>query len=165
MDWRRALRHLFTTPWAARRAFPPATLAEIEAAVAESERRHGGEIRFAVEHALDLVALWRDVPPRAHALSVFGELGVWDTAANNGVLIFVCLADRDVEIVADRGIADRVAPEEWERVCREMEAHYREGRFREGSLAGIRGVGDLLAHHFPPREGDRDEVPDRPVVR
>ena len=165
MSIRRLLRHLFLPPWAARRSFPSEVLAEIEACISESERRHSGEIRFVVETALELSALLRGVSPRAHALAVFAELGVWDTDANTGVLIFVCLADRDVEIVADRGIAARVAPEEWETVCREIEQHYRAGRFRDGSLAGIRRVGALLERHCPPRAGDRDELPNRPIVR
>ena len=165
MSIRRILRHLFTPPWAARRRFPPGVLAEIESSISESEKRHSGEIRFVVETALELSTLLRGVSPRAHALAVFAELGVWDTEANTGVLIFVCLADRDVEIVADRGIAALVAPEEWETVCREIEQGYRAGRFREGSLAGIRGVSALLARHCPPRAGDRDELPNRPIVR
>ena len=165
MPIRRLLRHLFTPPWTARRSFPPAVLAEIEAAVSESERRHSGEIRFVVESALPLPALLRGVSPRAHALVVFAELGVWDTEANTGVLIHVCLADRNVEIVADRGIAARVGPEQWEAVCRGMEEHYRAGRFRAGSLDGIRAVSALLERHAPPHAGDRDELPNPPIVR
>ena len=94
---------------------------------------------------------------------VFGQLGVWDTAGNNGVLIYVLMADQDVEIVADRSIAARVPDSDWEAICREMEAHFKEGRFGEGSEAGIAAVGRLLARHFPGDGVDRDEQPNRPV--
>jgi uncharacterized membrane protein len=97
-------------------------------------------------------------------MQVFGQLGVWDTAHNNGVLIYLLLADRVVEIVADRGIAARIAQSEWESVCREMETHYRQGRFSEGSVAGVYGVGRLLARHFPGRRRDPNELPNQPVL-
>jgi uncharacterized membrane protein len=163
----RTLRHLFATRWRTRQYFTLAVLAEIEAAIADVEAHHSGEIRFVVETALDIDELWRQVPPRQRALEVFSHLGVWDTAANNGVLIYVMFADRDVEILADRGIAARVPQEAWEQVCREIEAHYREGGFAQGSVAGIRSVGRLLEKHFPRRCGqgaDADELPNRPVL-
>jgi uncharacterized membrane protein len=97
-------------------------------------------------------------------MQIFGQLGVWDTAQNNGVLIYLLLADRIIEIVADRGIAVRIPQSEWEEVCREMERHYREGRFGEGSVAGIRGVGRLLARHFPRRRQGADELPNQSVL-
>jgi uncharacterized membrane protein len=164
MSLGRAFRHLFATRWRTRQYFTSAVLTEIEAVVVEVESRHSGEIRFVVETALDVDELWRKVPPRIRALEVFSHLGVWDTAANNGVLIYVLFADRDVEVVADRGIAARVPPESWEQVCREIEAHYREGRFAQGSVAGIRSVGKLLAEHFPGQGADANELPDRPVL-
>ena len=112
----------------------------------------------------DLPELWRDLPPRQRALQLFGQFGVWDTAHNNGVLIYVLMADRDVEIVADRGIAAHVSQAEWQAVCRQMEAHYRAGRFREGSVLGILGVGALLGQHFPGRRGSDHELPNQPVL-
>jgi len=160
----RILRHVLTPPWSARRRFPEELLTRIEEEIAASERQHSGELRFVVESALDLLSLARGVSPRSHALEVFAELGVWDTEHNNGVLILVCLADHDVEIVADRGIAARVEAAEWEAVCREMEAHYRGGRFAEGSIAGIRGAGALLARHFPTRGRGPNELSDRPLL-
>jgi uncharacterized membrane protein len=161
----RALRHLLTPPWASRWRFDAGVVARIEAAIAETEALHAGEIRFAVESALDLGSLWRGVSARDRALEAFAELRVWDTADNNGVLVFVLLADRDVEIVADRGISSRVPPVEWESICRAMEEHLRAGRFAEGAVAGVRGVGDLLARHFPRPGGDANELPNRPVIR
>jgi uncharacterized membrane protein len=164
MNSTRFLRHLFFTRWTTRRYFTPQVLAQIEAAIRETEALHGGEIRFAVETALDLAELVQDVGPRQRAMQVFGQLGVWDTAQNNGVLIYLLLADRIVEIVADRGIAAGIAQSEWDGVCREMERHFREGHFGAGSVAGIRGVGRLLARHFPGRQADADELPNQPVL-
>ena len=164
MQVARTLRHFFSTRWGTRRRFTPAVLRRIEAAIAELERRHAGEIRFAIETSFDLPELWDGVTPRARAVNVFGHLGVWDTAGNNGVLIYVLMADRVVEIVADRAIAARVAQADWDAVCRTMEGHYVAGRFAEGSEAGIAGVGALLERHFPGQGGDANEQPDRPVL-
>jgi uncharacterized membrane protein len=158
----RILRHLIWTRRATRRRFTPDVLRRIEVAIADVERRHAGEIRFAVETALDLPDLWYGTTPRERAVVVFGHLGVWDTVGTNGVLIYVLMADRDVEIVADRAIAARVPQSDWEAVCREMEAHFKDGRFAEGSEAGIAGVGRLLAAHFPGEGGDRNEQRDWP---
>src|SRR5215472_18579641 len=160
----RLIRHLLTTRFGTRRHFPAPVLAAIEQAIKDCEARHAGEIRFVVETAFDFPELWHDLPPRRRALQVFGQLGVWDTAHNNGVLIYVLMADRVVEIVADRGIAARVPQAEWGAVCRQMEHHYRERRFREGSLAGILGVGALLGRHFPGKAGGGHELPEQPVL-
>jgi len=160
----RALRHLFATRWGTRRRFKPAVLACIERAIAQVEGRHAGEIRFAVETAFDPPDIWFGTTPRERAVLVFGHLGVWDTAGNNGVLIYVSMADRDVEIVADRAIAARVPQAEWDAVRRDMEGYFRAGLFAEGSEAGIAGVGRLLAAHFPGQGGDRNELADRPVL-
>jgi uncharacterized membrane protein len=160
----RVLRHLFATRWGTRRRFTRAVLARIEAAIAGVESRHAGEIRFAIETAFELPELWYGTTPRQRALQVFGQLGVWDTAGNNGVLIYVLMADHDVEIVADRALAARVDPAEWEAVRRVMEGHFAAGRFAEGAESGIAGVAALLAQHFPGEGGDRNELPDRPVL-
>ena len=160
----RLIRHLCTTRWSTRARFSPAVLDAIAQAIGECEDRHGGEIRFIVETALDLPELWRDLPPRQRALQLFGQFGVWDTAHNNGVLVYVLMADRDVEIVADRGIAQHVSQAEWQAVCRQMEAHFRAGRFREASVLGILGVGALLGKHFPGRRASDHELPNQPVL-
>ncbi|HKA15445.1 MAG TPA: TPM domain-containing protein [Myxococcota bacterium] len=164
MDWMRLVRHLATSARAVRRRFPDAALSAIEAAIAAAEARHEPEIRFAVEGALHPRAILRGVAPRDRAIAVFGELRVWDTEHNTGVLIYLLLADRDVEIVADRGVAAVVSPSEWKAICRDMEAHLREDRYEEGALAGIRAASDLLARHFPAGGPHRHEQPDRPVV-
>lgn len=160
----RLVRHLLSTRFGTRRHFPPPVRGAIEQAIRECESRHAGEIRFVVETAFDLPELWHDLAPRQRALQLFGALGVWDTAHNNGVLIYVDLADRAVEIVADRGIAAHVPQAEWGTVCRQMEHHYRAGRFREGSVVGILGVGAILGRHFPGKAAGGQELPDQPVL-
>ena len=160
----RLVRHLLATRWGTRRRFPPLALEAIETAIREAELRHGGEIRFAVETALDLPELWYRLVPRRRAAQVFGELGVWDTAQNNGVLIYVLMADRVVEIVADRGVAALIQQTEWDEICREMERQFRDGRFMEGSVAAVHSVGRLLARHFPAARHDADELPNQPVL-
>jgi uncharacterized membrane protein len=146
--------------------FPKTTLDAIEQAIARAEQTHAGEIRFAVETALTPLHIVQGVTPRARALDVFAHLRVWDTEQNNGVLIYVQLADRDVEIVADRGFTGRVAPAEWEAVCRLMEEHFRAGRFSAGSIAGVDAIAQLLARHFPqgPGAASRNQLPDRPTL-
>jgi uncharacterized membrane protein len=162
MSGLRVLRHLFATGWALRRVFDDAALQEIEQAVAASELRHGGEIRIAVEANLSPAELLRGITPRERALQAFAQMNVWDTEANNGVLIYVLWADHDVEIVADRGYNGRVSAEQWTEVCHAMEALFRERRAREALLEGVRRTGELMAQHFP--LGDRNEQPNRPVL-
>jgi len=164
VDLARIARHLIAMPGAVRRAFPPAAMAAIEQAVARSETQHRGEVRFAVEAALDVSGLIAGQSARARAIEVFSQLGVWDTEDNNGVLIYLLLADRDVEIVADRGINAVVAAHEWEAICRAMEAALRRREFEPAVLGAIEAVTRLLARHFPPRAGDRNELANRPVT-
>jgi len=168
MPWQRpyrSFRHLATDDRSARRAFDKAALARIEQQIADGEQRHRGQVRFAVEPALPLGRVWRRVSPRERAVEVFGLLRVWDTEDNCGVLVYLLLADRDVEIVADRGIHARVGTAAWEAVCRKMEAAFREGRFAVGAETGIADINALLVRHFP-RDGmgGRNELPDTPVV-
>ncbi len=150
------------TRWHLRRSFPPHVLLAIEQAIAAAEKSHGGEIRFVVERELDIGQLLSDVTPRQRAIQLFGQLGVWDTADNNGVLIYVLLADRDVEIVADRGFANRVSEGQWVDVCRTMEQSFRNHAFERGSLAGIAGVSQLIAMHYP--SADRNELSNQALV-
>ena len=164
MDLARVARHLLAMPGAVRRALPPATMAAIEQAIARSETQHRGEVRFAVEAALDASGVVAGQSARARAIEVFSQLGVWDTEDNNGVLIYLLLADRDVEIVADRGIDAVVAAQEWEAICRAMEGALRRREFEPAVLGAIEAVTRLLAQHFPPRAGDRNELANRPVT-
>ena len=158
----RMLRHLVPPHWSLRRAFDAPALQAIEQAIADTERMHGGEIRFAIEASARPLDLMRGITPRHQALEAFARLGVWDTDANNGVLIYVSWADRDVEIVADRGFNGRVSEQEWAEVCRGMEQAFARGSPRQAIVDGIRAVGVLIARHFPTT--DRDELPNRPVL-
>jgi uncharacterized membrane protein len=117
-----------------------------------------------VEGALDGAPLFRDQPARERALDQFAHLRIWDTAHNNGVLIYLLLADRNVEIVADRGIDAKVGTEGWETICRAMETDFRAGNFERGVINGIEAVSRELAKHFPPDGHPRNELPDKPVV-
>ena len=154
-------KHLFTTPLSVRRAFPRATLAAIEREIALAEREYRAEIRFAVEGALDVAPLLRGQSARERAIEVFSDLRVWDTEENNGVLIYLLLADRDVEIVADRGVS-RI--DDWGRICREMEARLARGLYEEAIVEGIRSIARVLASHFPARGAPRERMPDQPVL-
>jgi uncharacterized membrane protein len=149
-----------------RRAFPEEALTRIRDAVAASERVHRGEIRFAVEASLPWSYLRRDAPARERALMIFAKLRVWDTEENNGVLIYVELADHQIEIVADRGIGSRVAQAEWDGIAAAMRDRFRAGEFEPGAIAGVRAVGELLAREYPLREGERNpnELPNQPIV-
>jgi uncharacterized membrane protein len=164
----RLLRHATAMHWRTRMQFPAATLDAIEEAIKRTEAAHGGEIRFAIETALPPLQIFNNLTPRSRALDVFSHLRVWDTAANNGVLIYVQMADRTVEIIADRGLNERVSPAEWQAVCRLMEVQFRAGRFQAGSIAGVEAVGNLLAYHFPPGVAPlpqpHNQLPDRPTL-
>jgi len=164
----RLIRHAAATHWRTRMAFPKGTLDAIEQAIARVEREHSGEIRFAIETALTPLHILNGVAPRARALDVFAQLRVWDTEHNNGVLIYVQVADHAVEIVADRGFQGRVSTAEWEAVCRLIEGHFRAGKFQIGAIAGVDAIGSLLARHFPPRAGQPshtgNQLPDRPIL-
>jgi len=159
---KRMLRHFWMTRWYVNSVFPASVLHAIEQAVRQAEFTHGGEIRFAVEGELTTRELLNDLPPRERALQVFGQLRVWDTANNNGVLIYVLLADHDVEIVADRGYVGRVSNEEWATVCRRMEEAFKQRDFERGAVQGVAEVSRLVARHFPAI--DRNELPDSPVL-
>jgi uncharacterized membrane protein len=157
-------RHLLQHRWRERKIFPPKVLAAIEQAIKAGEATHSGQIRFVVEGALDGVPLFRDQPARDRALDIFAQLRIWDTAHNNGVLIYLLLADRNVEIVADRGIDAKVGAKGWEKICADMETDFKAGNFESGVIKGIEAVSRQLAAYFPPHGAGRNELPDAPVV-
>jgi uncharacterized membrane protein len=160
----RIARHLLEHHWRVQRLFPPDVRERIAQAIHAGETTHAGQVRFVVEGALDGVPLFRNQPARERAIDLFSHLRVWDTAHNNGVLIYLLLADRDVEIIADRGIDARVGQPGWDAICRDMEAAFRAGAFERGVITGIEAVSRELAKHFPPQPGQRNELPDQPVV-
>jgi hypothetical protein len=160
----RLFRHLMMPRWRARLCFPRPALGRIMHAITKSEMRHRGQIRFAVEHALDFTSLLGNRSARERGLEVFSHLRVWDTEDNCGVLIYLMLADRNVEIIADRGIVARAGSVVWESICRAMEADFRSGRYEAGVLSGIEKISSLLAAHFPRSGPVKNELPDSPVV-
>jgi uncharacterized membrane protein len=164
MSIKRIGKHLLEHHWRVRQVFPKHVLASIERAIKASEATHSGQIRFVVEGALDGAPLLRNQSARARALDVFSHLRIWDTAHNNGVLIYLLLADRDVEILADRGIDAKVGAAEWENICRAMEAEFGKGNFQAGVLKGIAAVSRHLVKHFPKHGAGPNELPDAPVV-
>jgi uncharacterized membrane protein len=160
----RISRHLLSHRAQVSRLFPAATLRAIEQAIQASEGLHAGEIRFVVEAGLDGGPLFAGQSARQRAIELFSQLRVWDTEARGGLLIYVLLADRAVEIVADRGIDARVGLPVWRSICRAMEAAFRHGQFAGGVMGGVQAVTRLLVEHFPAPAGRRNELPDTPVV-
>jgi uncharacterized membrane protein len=160
----RLLRHVVTDHLSVKRTFPRATLARIEQAIATGERLHRGQVCVAIESALPPLRVVRRLRPRERALEVFGLLRVWDTEENAGVLIYLLLADRDVEIIADRGIDHRVGRDEWQAICARMEAAFRDSRYGDGIVHGVDEISRLLAAHFPREQAGANELPDKPVL-
>lgn len=163
MDVRRFLRHSLVPQWWVLRTLPAGMLESVERAIGESEKRHSGELRFVIEGPLPAAVL-AGCSSRQRAIDLFSQLRVWDTADNSGVLIYVQLIDRKVEIVADRGIDARVDHAFWEAVCHRMQAEFCAGRFEAGALAAIGEITEALAIHFPPRNDNPNELPNRPLV-
>jgi len=157
-------RHLIEHRWRLRRIFTPNVLDHIEQAIKAGETTHSGQVRYVVEGALDGAPLFRDQSARERAIDIFSHLRIWDTAHNNGVLIYLLLADRKVEIVADRGIDSLVGAAGWEKICRDMEADFKAGDFEAGAIKGIAAVSRELAKYFPAKGAQRNELPDKPVV-
>jgi uncharacterized membrane protein len=164
MNLGRAFRHLFASRWRTRQRFSDAVDTDIEQAIRAAEERTSGEIRFVIETGLDPAAALRGLPPRDRALEVFAQFRVWDTELRNGVLIYVLVADRDVEIIADRGAAAAIPVAGWEDAAKLMEDRFRVGLYREGAIAGVEAVAKLLEKHFPARAVNRDELPNQPSL-
>ena len=164
---RRILRHCWLDEADVRRAISRDALRRIGAHIAQSERAHCGELRVCTEAALPLGDLWRNATPRERAIALFSTLGVWDTEHNNGVLIYLLFADRCIEIVADRGIAEQVAPQTWQDISQRLGVAFRQGAHERGLLDAVDQVGALLTEHFPARPTERNpnELPDEPDVR
>lgn len=162
---KRILTHLWCGERQLHRAFPASVLRQIEQAIQRSETAHSGELRFVVEAALDIGPLWAGSSAADRALELFSQLRIWDTEQNNGVLIYLLLAERNVEIIADRGIHRRVGSAGWEEICRMMEQAFSRGAYQEGAIAGIEAIAQQLAQHFPVQEGvNPNELPDAPLL-
>ena len=164
MNIQRIVRHLTMTHWQVNRIFTGNILHTIEQAITHSEAAHLGEIRFVVEGALDGMPLFTGQSARARAIDVFSQLRMWDTQYNNGVLIYLLYADRDVEIIADRGIHSKVHAREWAKICHQMETAFSQGDYEAGVVNGIQAVTASLTEHFPSAGASRNELPDKPVL-
>src|ERR1700738_5734127 len=149
MGIRRIGRHLLEHRWRGRRGFSPDVLAAIEQAIKAGEATHAGQVRFFVEGALDGAPLFRNQSARERALDIFSHLRIWDTVHNNGVLIYLLLADRNVEIVADRGIDAKVGAVGWEKIWADMETEFKGGNFEGGAIQGIGAVSRQVAAALP----------------
>lgn len=167
-------KHLVSHRWQVKRYFSDIALHNIEKAIEASESQHEGEISFVVEAGLHPYEIVFKKSPRKRAIELFGRFHIWDTEHNNGVLIYLLLADRDVEIVADRGIHQHVGHDGWEAICHEMEVMFRRGEFESGVLHGIARIGALLDKHFPissvknsknkTTKKKRNEISNKPII-
>ena len=160
----RFIAHMFSHPWQVRSHFSADALRNIEKAISISEKTHAGEIRFVVEAGLHPYEILCKKTPKKRAVELFGRLNIWDTEHNNGVLIYLLLADRDVEIVADRGIHQHIGHDGWEAICREMEVLFRKGEFETGVLQGIAHISAALEQHFPQIGVSKNEVSNKPLI-
>ncbi|MDB5962651.1 MAG: hypothetical protein JWP59_3945 [Massilia sp.] len=160
----RVLRHLRSGAGSGRRLFPQEALAEIAGAIAAGEQTHRGELRLIVEAAMPLDMVWAGIGNRQRALALFAEHGVWDTEDNCGVLIYINLAERAVDIVADRAIGRKIDAAIWQAICATMTAGFARGEFRASTLEAVERVNALLRQQFP-ADGARDnELPDSPLM-
>lgn len=158
----RWMRHLLFPGVRLRSVLNMQALADIEQAVMATEALHGGEIQVVVEGGLDLPTLLRRQSGRERALQVFSDLRVWDTQQNNGVLIYVLWAEREVQIVADRGYNERISSQQWTELCQQMRQLFAEQPIATALVAGVQAAGAMIAEVFP--AADANELPDRPVV-
>ena len=163
----RLLKHRRLDETDARRALGAGALQRIEARVAASEARHSGEIRVCVEAGLPLSYIRRRATARERAVAMFGKLRVWDTEHDNGVLIYLLLAEHAIEIVADRGLARQVDDAQWSRIMATMQAAFQAGQFEAGLNQAIDAVDALLLPHFALAPGavNPNELPDAPHWR
>lgn len=160
----RLFRHLFILPAAVHKKLPAEAMRRIEAAIAKSESAHLGEIFFVVEANLHVLDILGGKSAKTRAIEIFSNYKVWDTEHNNGVLIYLLLADHDFEILADRGVHQHVGEVGWSTICKEMEASFRQGQFEVGIVEGIRKISDHLEGHYPAQGKKRNELQNSPIV-
>ena len=163
---KRILKHRWLDDSDTRRAVPPELLQHLTRRVAASEQRHTGEVRICVEAGLPMSYLWRGAKARERAVMMFGKLRVWDTEHNNGVLIYLLLADHAIELVADRGLNQHVSAAQWQAMVQRLGAAIKEGRFEDGLTQALEEVSAVLVRHFPLAQGElrRNELPNSPML-
>ncbi|MDB5801665.1 MAG: hypothetical protein JWL63_2604 [Rhodocyclales bacterium] len=168
---------LFSHVWSAdrevRKAFPAQGLQRIEQAIAKAETGHSGELRLVIEGGLGwdvlrqiTVSALTGSPSlsRARAVVLFSQLGVWDTAGNSGVLLYVLMAEHQLEIVADRGIHAVVGESVWQSIVAGAATCFKRGDYEQGLLQAIEAISQQLRQHFPAGTDNPNELPDQPVV-
>ena len=161
----RFLKHIFFGKWNIYTKFPSKSMNNIQSEIKRSEKLHRGEIRFAVEASINPMLVLKKVTARQRAIQIFSLLNIWDTEENTGVLIYLLLADHDIEIIADRGINKKVPQKEWDDICHEMEIQFKQKNFEQGVISGIQKITYLLAKNFPHNgNNDYNELPDSPVI-
>ena len=171
--FKRIIKHLWLDESDTKRAIPPDVFKRLTGQVAASENLHTGQIRICVEASLPTSYLWRLGSEvgikqliRQRAVMLFGKLRVWDTEHNNGVLIYLQLAERSIEVVADRGLNCHVPDESWQAMTQSMSLAFHEGKFEDGLSLALDEVSKLLVTHFPAVAGGSrpDELPNEPVL-
>ncbi|NBV20329.1 MAG: TPM domain-containing protein [Janthinobacterium sp.] len=158
------MKHLRGTPATARQAFPERTLKAIEAAIADGEAMHQAEVRLIVEAALTPGMAYQGVSNRERARELFAHYGVWDTEDNVGLLIYINLAEHQVDIVADRHVGRRVTPEQWQAVCRTMTRGFKDGNYHDSTLDALKQLNTLLQSHFPADGPRGNQLPNEPIL-
>lgn len=153
-----------TTARHGRRAFPESTLKAIQEAIAHGEKRHRAEVRLMIEPSLPLHEVWSGTTPRQRACELFSEYRIWDTDENCGILIYINLADHDVEIITDRAVGRVLDHDTWESVCQLMTSGYKQGQFEASTVAAVERLNDLLQQVFPDKGSGENQLPNRPLV-
>jgi uncharacterized membrane protein len=161
---RRALRHGLTSASDGRRCFPAVTLQAIERAITEGELRHRAEVRLIVEPSLTMGAAFHNVSNRERARALFAQYGVWDTEENCGVLVYVNLAAREVDIVADRHVGRLVADSEWQTICRTLTQGYAANDYHGSTLSALEQLNTLLARHYPADGSRPNQLPNQALI-
>ena len=161
---KRQWRHWMASAAKGRRLFPADALTRLGQAISAGEQRHRGEVRLIVENSMPSDMIWADVDNRQRARGLFAEYAVWDTADRCGVLIYVNLAERKVDIVVDRHIGQKIAPATWQAICATLTQGFAGGEFERSTLAAVEHVNALLAEHFPATGPRANELPDHPVM-
>lgn len=161
---KRLFRHLFTTKRSGKHAFPEATLQAIQKVIAEGEKQHRAEVQLIVEPSMPLSEIWEGTTARERAIELFAIHGIWDTEENSGILIYIDLADHQVEIVTDRGIKHVTRDDEWQSICRTMTSGYAQGNYHDSTIKAVKLMNEILHEHLPDTENLPNQLPNRPII-
>ncbi len=162
--FKRLLINLFFPSWKFRKIFPKKFLKNIELVIQNSEKRHNGELVFLVEVKFPIPLVIKKITPRQRAIDLFSKYRVWDTEFNNGVLIYLLLSEKQIEIIADRGISKKIPQKEWDLILERMKTNFKKGYFEKGVILGISEITEILSTHFPPPQNKPNELSDKPII-